>query len=104
MLKSRGWGLLRISKQAFIRVLVVALALAVFALSTQVVAHSDGLAHDEAHCTCQLCHISHAAVPQPAAHAQIENALQVTKFTPEEQTPAVAISAGILSNPRAPPA
>jgi hypothetical protein len=92
------------SKRISVRFLTVLLLLTFFALSTQVVAHSDGLSHDEAHCTCQLCHISHAAVPQPAAHAQIENTLQVAKFTPEEQTAAVATSAGILSIPRAPPA
>ena len=35
----------------------------------QVVAHFDGNSHDEDHCTCQVCHIGHAAVPQPAAQA-----------------------------------
>ena len=91
-------------KKIAARALAVALMLTVCALSTQVVAHSDGLLHDESHCTCQLCHITHAAIPQPAAPAKIEFSPRIARFTPVEQPAAAAASASILGFPRAPPA
>lgn len=87
-----------------LRLIALPLILAVVTLSVQVVAHYDGDGHDEAHCTCQVCHIAHAAVPQPAAQAQIEVPFQISRFAPAE-TPASRIeSASVLSIPRAPPA
>ena len=92
------------TRQLSVRLLAVPLILAVLALGTQVVAHYDGDGHDEAHCTCQICHIAHAAVPQPAAQAQLQVPLQVARFAARESAAHTADSASILSNPRAPPA
>jgi hypothetical protein len=87
-----------------IRLLAVPLILAVFILGVQVVAHYDGNSHDESHCTCQVCHIAHAAVPQPSAQAQIQAPLRVVRFAPSETSASTVESASILSIPRAPPA
>ncbi|HWF37031.1 MAG TPA: hypothetical protein VG322_00835 [Candidatus Acidoferrales bacterium] len=87
-----------------LRLIALPLILAVVTLSVQVVAHYDGDAHDEAHCTCQVCHVTHAAVPQPATQAQIEVPLQISRFAPSETLASRIESASILSIPRAPPA
>jgi hypothetical protein len=94
----------RMPRRILLRLVAVPLILAVFILGAQVVAHYDGDGHDEAHCTCQICHIAHAAIPQPAAQAQIQVPLQVARFAARETTARAAESANILSNPRAPPA
>ena len=91
-------------KKTAARALAVALMLTVCALSTQVVAHSDGIIHDESHCTCQLCHITHAAIPQPAIHAKIEFSPRITRFALLEQAAVASAPVNILSIPRAPPA
>jgi hypothetical protein len=86
------------------RLLSVALVLTIFILGVQVVAHFDGNSHDEDHCTCQVCHIAHAAIPQPAAQTEIQAPLRVARFTPSEQSSITAEQANILTIPRAPPA
>jgi hypothetical protein len=91
------------SKRLSLRLLAVSLILAVFVLGLQVVAHFDGNSHDESHCTCQICHIAHAAIPQPAARTQIQVPLWVAAFDPFEQSPTTVESASSLSIPRAPP-
>jgi hypothetical protein len=91
------------SKRLSLRLLAVSLILAVFVLGLQVVAHFDGNSHDEAHCTCQICHIAHAAIPQPAAQTQIQAPLWVSAFHNFEQSPTTVESASSLSIPRAPP-
>ena len=92
------------SKRLSLRLIAAPLILAVFILGVQVVAHFDGNSHDEAHCTCQVCHIAHAAVPQPAAQAQIQIPLRITRFAPSEAAASSIESACVLSIPRAPPA
>jgi hypothetical protein len=87
-----------------LRLVAISLILAVVVLSVQVVAHYDGDGHDEAHCTCQICHITHAAVPQAATQAKIEVPLQVVRLAPAEIATRSVESASILSIPRAPPA
>jgi hypothetical protein len=91
-------------KRLTIRLLAVPLILAVFILGVQVVAHFDGISHDEAHCTCQVCHIAHAAIPQPAAQGQIQISLRVARFAQYEQSSLTVESASTPSIPRAPPA
>jgi hypothetical protein len=91
-------------QQLSIRLLAVPLMFAVLVLGSQVVAHFDGNSHDEAHCTCQVCHIAHAAMPQPAAQAQIQVPLRVVRFASSETSVRTVESASILSIPRAPPA
>ena len=90
-------------KRITTRLFALALVLCVFALGTQVVAHSDGANHDEAHCTCQICHIVHAAVPQPAAQAQIQVSLVVGWHAFAEESSDFSQTENILSIPRAPP-
>lgn len=87
-----------------IRLLVLPLILAVFVLGTEAVAHAHDISHDEDHCTCQVCHVTHAAIPQPSAHAQISVALVVARFAPAEIAPTSSESLDIVSSPRAPPA
>jgi hypothetical protein len=82
--------------------IVLTFALCVF--STVVVAHSDGLGHTEEHCTCQLCHIQHVAVPQPSAPVQVPLALHVVQRVLEQQRASVITSDFIVSVPPAPPA
>jgi hypothetical protein len=92
------------SKRISIRLVTLPLILSVLILGAQVVAHYDGDAHDEAHCTCQICHIAHAAIPQPAAQTRIEVPLRPTWFAPPETPASTVESASISSIPRAPPA
>jgi len=100
----RGQSLVEISKRLSIRLLAVPLILAVFCLGTLVVSHFDANSHDEAHCTCQVCHVAHAAIPQPAAQTQVQIPLHVMIFAVFEQSPSTAESANAPSIPRAPPA
>ena len=90
-------------KRLAIRLLVIPLILAVFSLGAQSVSHFDGSDHDEAHCTCQVCHIAHAAIPRPATQAQLQVPLRFARFAPSEKAASAFESANILSIPRAPP-
>jgi hypothetical protein len=90
-------------KRLTVRLLAVPLILAVFILGVQVVAHFDGNSHDEAHCTCQVCHIAHAAIPQPAAQTQIQIPLPAAAFASFEQSSSTVESASTPGIPRAPP-
>lgn len=92
------------AKRTAPRLLSIALVLALAVLSVQVVAHFDGNGHDEDHCTCQVCHIAHAAIPQPTSQAEIQVRLWVARFTPFEQAPGSIELANTVSIPRAPPA
>ena len=92
------------SKRLSLRLLAIPLILAVFILGVQVVAHYDGNDHDEAHCTCQVCHVAHAAIPQPAAHVAFHTALFVASYLPIDES---AFAVDVLATPaipRAPPA
>ena len=90
-------------KRLAVRLLPIPLMLAVFALGTEAVSHSHGVSHDEDHCTCQVCHVGHAAVPQPAAQAEIIVPLLTERFAPAEASSLLPESADIASIPRAPP-
>jgi len=87
-----------------IRLLALELIFAVFVLGAQAVSHSHGISHDEDHCTCQVCHIGHAAIPQPTAQAQINFLLLVAGFVRSEKWSLMLESTDIVSVPRAPPA
>jgi len=86
------------------RLLTTILLLAVCAFATQGVAHSHDLTHDEDHCTCQVCHVGHAAIPQPAHSAATHSAPLVARFIPAEESAAAAEPIATPSIPRAPPA
>ena len=87
-----------------LRFLGIFLVVAVFVLGVQVVAHFDGFSHDEDHCTCQICHIAHAAVPQPAAQAEVKVRLATARLAVREALAPTTEVSNILSIPRAPPA
>jgi hypothetical protein len=104
-LSSSGYDSISSMRRRFpLRSLAVPLILAIFILGVQVVAHFDGNSHDEDHCTCQVCHIAHAAIPQPAAQTEIQAPLWISRFASSEQASVTAEPANILSIPRAPPA
>jgi hypothetical protein len=92
-----------VRKPLAIRLPVLPLILAVFALGTQAVAHSHSGSHDEDHCTCQVCHVGHIAIPQPASHAQIKASVVSARFAPDEISSPLSESPDVVSIPRAPP-
>jgi hypothetical protein len=87
----------RLSKQ----LLAIGLALFVSVLATQAVGHWHYNPIDEAH--CQVCHIGHSAIPQPAAVADTQAPVPVARFTPSEQAGHSLGVVRTLSSPRAPP-
>jgi hypothetical protein len=93
-----------VRKPLAIRLLVLPLILSVFALGTEAVSHSHGISHDEDHCTCQVCHVGHVAIPQTTAQAQIKTTPVVQRFAPVEISCSSPESPDIVSIPRAPPA
>jgi len=92
-----------VRKPIAIRLLALPLILTVFALGAQAVSHSHGFSHDEDHCTCQVCHVGHAAIPQPTAQAQITAPLLIARFAPAEASSLLSEPTDIQSSPRAPP-
>jgi hypothetical protein len=92
------------AKKITSRLLTTLLLLAVCAFATQGVAHSHDLTHDEDHCTCQVCHIGHAAVPQSTHSGEILSSPLIARFTPAEESEVVAEVVATPSIPRAPPA
>jgi hypothetical protein len=86
------------------RLLALPLILAVFVFGAQAVSHSHGLSHDEDHCTCQVCHVGHVAIPQPASQVQIKAPQVTERFAPAETWSLSPESPDIVSIPRAPPA
>jgi hypothetical protein len=93
-----------VRKRIAIRLLALPLILTVFVLGAQAVSHSHGLSHDEDHCTCQICHIGHAAIPQPTAQVQITAPLLIARFAQAETSSLLPEPTDIKSIPRAPPA
>lgn len=94
----------KMQRKLALRFLAVPLVLAVFVLGVQVVAHFDGFSHDEDHCTCQICHIAHAAIPQPAVQAEVETPLSTVRLAVSEAQNSLIEASTIPSIPRAPPA
>jgi hypothetical protein len=93
-----------VRKPIAIRLLALPLILAVFVLGAQAVSHSHGLSHDEDHCTCQVCHVGHVAIPQPTAQTHITAPLLIARFAPAEKSSLLPAPTDIKSIPRAPPA
>jgi hypothetical protein len=86
------------------RLLTAVLVLAVCAFATQGVAHSHGVTHDEDRCTCQVCHIGHAAIPQPTHSTDAHSSPLIDRFVPAEESAVAAEVIATPSIPRAPPA
>jgi hypothetical protein len=90
------------TKRQILRVLAIALILSVGALGTHAVSHWHAHAYDEEH--CQVCHIGHAAIPQPAIQVAAHAPLPVVRFVAAEGFTPDLEAARTLSIPRAPPA
>jgi hypothetical protein len=85
-----------------LRVLAVALILAVGALGVHTASHWHTRASDDQH--CQACHIGHAAIPQPAAQGAELAPVPVARFAAAERSWPDFGAVRTLSVPRAPPA
>ena len=70
-------------KRIAIRLLSVALALAVVALCTHAIGHWHASAYDELH--CQACQVGHTANPQPVLHVAIPLLAPIARFAPAEE-------------------
>lgn len=88
----------RISRYLLAGVLV----LAVFALGTHAAAHWHAHDYDEQH--CQICHVGHAAAPQPVVQASVQAPVPIARFAPSEHFAPDLEAVRTLSIPRAPPA
>jgi hypothetical protein len=88
-------------KRIAIRLLAVALILCVGVFATQAAGHWHGHSSDEQH--CQICHIGHAAVPQPAANMGAQTPVAVARFTVAENQKLTLDPVCSHRIPRAPP-
>jgi hypothetical protein len=84
------------------RVLAVAVILALAALSTHAVSHWHNHAYEEDH--CQVCHVGHAAIPQPAAQVAAQAPTPVAHVSIDNESAPRLDFVGTPSIPRAPPA
>jgi hypothetical protein len=90
------------TKRITLRILALALILAVGALGVHTAAHwHTGASNDQ---QCQACHIGHAAIPQPAAQAAELAPLPVARFAAAERFCPDFDAVSTPSIPRAPPA
>ena len=89
-------------KQAIRRLLAVAAILAVALLATHAVSHWHLHAYDETH--CQVCHIGHVAIPQPAVQAVLQPPRPIAALRIAEEFSPHLDFVGTVSIPRAPPA
>jgi len=88
-------------KQVAIRLLGIAVILAVAALCTHAVAHWHADAYDELHCqACQVGHSANAQIPAPVA---VRPPAPTARFVPVEECAADLERPLALSIPRAPP-
>jgi hypothetical protein len=84
------------------RLLAVAAVLALALLATHAVSHWHTNAYDEDH--CQVCHVGHAAIPQPAAQVAPQGPAPVANLAIGDESVTQLDFVGTLSIPRAPPA
>ncbi|MFZ3343419.1 MAG: hypothetical protein WA213_21255 [Terriglobales bacterium] len=89
-------------KRIAIRLLAVTLILCVGLFALQAAAHWHENPSDEQH--CQICHIGHAAVPQPAVQMGMQSPVAVARFTVAENQNLAADPVCSHRIPRAPPA
>ena len=80
----------------------VVLMLAVALLATHAVSHWHTEAGNEQN--CQVCHVGHAAIPQPAVQVATQAPAPVARFAPTEDFHLDLEESRSLSIPRAPPA
>jgi len=84
------------------RLLAVALLLCIGLFAAQAAGHWHGHESDEQH--CQVCHIGHVAVPQPATQVALLAPVPVARFTPQTQKTIRFETLSTHRIPRAPPA
>jgi hypothetical protein len=83
------------------RLLAVALILSVGLFAMQTAGHWHGRASDEQH--CQVCHLGHAAVPQPAARVALLAPATVVRFVAANEKSGEFETLCTHRSPRAPP-
>jgi hypothetical protein len=88
-------------KETAARFLAVALILCICVLGAQAVSHWHDNPLDEQH--CQVCHIGHAAIPQPAVQAAVQSPLPVARLVLADETRHDLDPIVTQSIPRAPP-
>jgi hypothetical protein len=91
-----------VTKRIAKRLLAVAAILALAALSTHAVSHWHDHAYDEDH--CQVCHVGHAAIPQPVAQVAAQAPTLVAHVAIDNESAPHLDFVGTPSIPRAPPA
>jgi hypothetical protein len=84
------------------RLLAVAAVFALALLATHAVSHWHTSGYDEDH--CQVCHVGHAAIPQPAAEVAVHAPAPVARLAIGDESAPHLDFVGTLSIPRAPPA
>jgi hypothetical protein len=84
------------------RLLAVAIVIAVALLTTHAVSHWHAHEYDEDH--CQVCHVGHAAIPQPAAQVAVQAPAPTARIVLAEEFAPNFEFVYTLSIPRAPPA
>jgi hypothetical protein len=82
--------------------LVAVLILSVCVLAAQAVGHRHDNPLDEQH--CQVCHIGHAAIPQPAVQPATQTPVPVSRLASTEESSHDLKAVRTPSVPRAPPA
>jgi hypothetical protein len=92
----------KIGRRKVARLLAVALILCIGLFAAQAAGHWHGHESDEQH--CQVCHIGHVAVPQPAVQVAVLAPVAVARFTPETQKFVRFETLSTHRIPRAPPA
>ena len=90
------------TRRITLRVLALALILAVGALGVHTASHWHTHASNDQN--CQVCHVGHAAIPQPAAQGAELAPVPVARFAAAESSWPDFDAVRTLSVPRAPPA
>ncbi len=93
---------LELSRKTLQRLLAVAMVLAVVALTTDSATHWHNGAEQEAQ--CQVCHVSHASAPGPAAPVAVQTQVAIERFAVAEEITVDLAPYRAPSIPRAPPA
>jgi hypothetical protein len=83
------------------RLLAVALILSVGLFAMQTAGHWHGHESDEQH--CQVCHVGHVAVPQPAAQVALLAPVPVARFVGANEKTVQLETLSTHRIPRAPP-
>ena len=89
-------------KRTAIRLLAISVVFVFALLSIHAVSHWHGRAYDEDN--CQVCHVGHAAIPQPAAQVAVQAPTPVAHVSIDSESAPPVVFVATPSIPRAPPA